>query len=412
MTITQNFESATSIVMGNFGEVGMGQLIPTTVYPTATSPISSTFYDSEIEESTATIWWNEYFASPRLGATITNLNPEFATLESDGRLTRISDGVGAVEFNIGQLKTRRRFDVRQRSSGTRRDFLGYTTGTVPAYLEAQVAALADSDPTKRGVEYFSTINHTSGVFVKNSSCWARAVDISCLSIGTGGAFGFTTQRPGTLITPRHVVVADHYKPNMGEQLRFLTPDLILRTVTVTGQSGVFIDQRVLVLSADVTGCTPAKVSGDWMTTREGDSYYSGGLALSLDKSRRISAALIGHPTELRSDQANGTYNGVSVTGQKMMSVYHDGVATSYNPFFSDFTDISFSTVGGDSGSPCFAVVNGDLVVLTCWFTANSGPCSWMGDGSNRVLNQMILDADANAGISTGYTVTVAPDPIL
>lgn len=80
MTITQNFESATSIVMGNFGEVGMGQLIPTTVYPTATSPISSTFYDSEIEESTATIWWNEYFASPRLGATITNLNPEFATL--------------------------------------------------------------------------------------------------------------------------------------------------------------------------------------------------------------------------------------------------------------------------------------------------------------------------------------------
>ena len=75
-----------------------------------------------------------------------------------------------------------------------------------------------------------------------------------------------------------------------------------------------------------------------------------------------------------------------------------------NPIDADRLNLYESIILFDSGNPAFVILNGELVLLTVWTHAASGtPVSeFISD-----LNQMIIDSDAIAGVSTGYTVTEA-----
>lgn len=391
----------------------LGSVSRVSVESGGSSPSPSTFYDSTTTESTGANQWDEFIASPRPGATVVNLNPEIATLDqSTLRLTRVTDGLGVLEFSFGSIKSRVTYNIVTTPGRTQREFVEYTAGTVARHLEDQIQALLDSDAGKRDLAYFSTINHASGTYTPNPNCWARDVDMSFLSVGTSHGYdsNYTTQRPGCLITPRHVVVADHYQPEKGQYMRFLTPEGVLRTVTVTGESAGFRDQKVLTLSADVTGCNPAKVGGDWMTQRSGQSYYAGGIVICLDKHRQMGLGLLGSTTSLLSDGNTQTFPGVPISGQSGMSVKVDGNAVAAHPAIAAEPDLTYQIVGGDSGSPCIAVVDGSPVIITCWLGVGYGPCTWVGSGSNELLNAMIAQADTDAGVSTGYTVTQATNP--
>ena len=86
----------------------------------------------------------------------------------------------------------------------------------------------------------------------------------------------------------------------------------------------------------------------------------------------------------------------------------------YEPPFVPYQDIALGIGGGSSGSPWFALAGNQLIVMAQALTANSGLLSFVktANGTGNILNTLIAEADAEAGISTGYTVTVATDPTL
>jgi hypothetical protein len=406
---------------------GLGAISAISVAENSGTPNDNTFYDSIIREWSGSTVHNDWQCSAFDGATIHNDTPEIATLDNAGRLTRVSNGIGTVRFQKGPARTERQYNCTQIENGTGLGFVGFSEGTVSRYLEDQVKAVIAADPTKRQVNYFSSINLPAGTYVRNTDCWARNLDLSSLSVGTSHGFdnNYTLQRPGTLITPRHVLVANHYPPysiryqNRSDFLRFLTPEGVLRTVRVSGASGRSGDMLVLTLSADVVGCNPAKVGANWLYQNGptfDETYYSG-LAINVDKLRQVGIVPRGRITGFCSGSpAPGSgfsqYNGVPITN----ALYVNG-----NYFYSNITDydyvmenidLAIGIGSGSSGSPQYLLVNGQMVVTHCWLTGSSGPCSWAGDGSNLVINKMILEADADAGISTGYTATQIVQPTL
>lgn len=82
-----------------------------------------------------------------------------------------------------------------------------------------------------------------------------------------------------------------------------------------------------------------------------------------------------------------------------------------NPYYSS------AAITGDSGSPAFyPLSSSEIALVGCFYTGTTCPTADAG-----ILNLMIARADAdaltrnpafNGGVSTGYTVIVAPDPTL
>lgn len=88
-------------------------------------------------------------------------------------------------------------------------------------------------------------------YTRNASNWAAGFDLSCFSATEG--------QPGTLISPRHVIGANHYAP--ASTLRFVAADgsVVSRNVTALQRVGV-TDIIVGVLDSDVpAGVTFARL---------------------------------------------------------------------------------------------------------------------------------------------------------
>jgi hypothetical protein len=76
------------------------------------------------------------------------------------------------------------------------------------------------------------------------------------------------------------------------------------------------------------------------------------------------------------------------------------------PTLPDRATFHESKISGDSGNPAFFIVNGELVLVTVWTSGGAG-AGTIVSGHIAALNQMIIDSDAQAGVSTGYFVTEA-----
>jgi len=417
ITLVQDTEQDRNLRQRELQELrSLGDLTPIAQVAEESS-VPATFYDSDGLDVTGSQTYNDYEIVTLPNVNIENLNPSFAQIDNNV-LRRAADGIGQLEFSRNGIKTRRVFDCSHRGPGTVFRFTEYTPGTVSAYLSDQIKSLIDSDLTKRDMLYFSTFDHLTSSFVKNPDCWARDVDLSAFAIGSQvlwqGPNSWTTERGGTLITPRHVLIATHYTPNENEKFRFLTAGGLVVEATWVGKSNAYgtVDQRVLTLDVDVAGCNPMKVGNDWLTTRVSqDIYYGGGLAISTNQFRETSLSIVGSPVATYADNFwGGEYPvGVMVTGQKRLHVYNGAYATSRSPYIlanSDLTSMRGShnegIISGDSGSPVIVVVEGEPVVVTCWHGATVGPSTWIGDGNNEQLNALIAEADADAGVCLGY----------
>jgi hypothetical protein len=73
-----------------------------------------------------------------------------------------------------------------------------------------------------------------------------------------------------------------------------------------------------------------------------------------------------------------------------------------------YDDLLIAVRVGDSGKPFFVVAATTPLLVSLFTYANSGPFIGANDGA--IVNALIANADADAGVSTGYTVTVATDP--
>lgn len=231
------------------------------------------------------------------------------------------------------------------------------------------------------INIFSTQNHVgAGTYVRNVDCWAN-INLTCCS-PFNSMLG--NRIAGTAVTKRHMVTAAHYEMIIGTTVRFVTAANVVVTRTVTGAARhpdyfpYFPDVTLYTLDSDLPDTiTPCKLLPANYTSYLNHLVDGRPPALVLDQEEK---ALIWDWYE------NGQSVKFSQPNDSTRNGYFEGI------------------FHGDSGNPIFVIINDAPVLLTVLTAPGVG--TFLTPQIAK-LNQMILTADAQAGVSTGYTISTA-----
>lgn len=203
---------------------------------------------------------------------------------------------------------------------------------------------------------FTSQDHTTPAYVRNTENWAvdHVQQFTCISPwNSDGSF----TKAGTLISPRHVVFATHYTPTVASTIRFIAADntVITRTISavvvipVTGS--LYPDITIGVLDSDVPGTISfAKVMPNGWEAKLPNIVTSRPPAIGTDQEEKM---LVRAAYEIDHAQPGALATFVSPSEHVYLHFYEN-------------------LVGGDSGNPCFFLINGELVLLTVWSRGGGG----------------------------------------
>ena len=256
---------------------------------------------------------------------------------------------------------------------------------------ARVAATqaVDTNLVGRTGDIFTTLDHLSNSYVRSRTCWAGDFDLSSVAVYNSVGMELSTnsccpweratRRAGTLISPRHVVYANHYPIALGAKFRFVAKNNTVVTRTLYDSIRVGdTDLRLGVLDSNV----PANLI-----------HYA--KVLPADFARYFPTSLNDIPTL-----------GFNQVEQALVTDIR-----SLSPSATNATWITFSApadatrkqfyqdkISGDSGQPAFLIVNGELVLLTVW--------SGGGPGSGCFITHYTAEINsAMASLGGGYRLT-------
>lgn len=235
-------------------------------------------------------------------------------------------------------------------STTTQYFKQYASGSLAKNASDNVDNAISGKTPSTAKPIYSTQNHSTPTYTRNTSCWASSVDLTAISPwnSTGGA-----TRAGTLISPRHIIFAAHYQISNGATIRFVDNSNNIVTRTMTNKlthpsySPYYPDITVGILDSDV----PAGISFAKILPQNWATYLP-----SLSSTYRIPALVL--------DQEEKAL---------VSDLYALGnMANFITPL--DTTRLSFfeSIISGDSGNPAFLIISGSLVILTVWTYGGAG----------------------------------------
>jgi hypothetical protein len=262
-------------------------------------------------------------------------------------------------------------------------FKRFATGSTRRHIiDALDGALVGKSPAE-SLAIFTTQNHAAGIYVRNAQCWANYADLTSISPWNSEAGNLWA---GILISPRHVLFCAHASISAGATMRFIRADnaVVERTLsgieTLPGYTSYYPDLRVGVLNSDVpAGIGYARVLPEnWATKLPSLSAAFPLPALCLDQEEK---AIVSDLTGLTSSA--GIYGAMAQFNRPTNSqraLFHE------------------DKIGGDSGNPAALIINGQLVVLTCW-TFGGG-----GSGTSVVYHRAAINA-LMTSLGGGYQLT-------
>jgi hypothetical protein len=208
------------------------------------------------------------------------------------------------------------------------------------------------------------------------------------------------------MTPRHIRLANHFQIGIGQQVQFLikgaTPALdqvVTKTLThgiryPNTNQGADFDSYIYLLDSDVpAGVTPFRCISP---VSRAPSVFCG-------KYSDLVLATASNKNQIGGGVDSQLYPFVNSSGGVYGSTYTrvglPEYVAEWMPFWDGYANFIRPLVSGDSGSQFLHIYDAtELVFITT------------SEGESE--NEAIAAVDALAGISTGYTVTVAPDPTL
>jgi len=240
---------------------------------------------------------------------------------------------------------------------------------------------------------FTTMNRN--IFTRNPNCWASDLDLTCISPWNNRA---SYNRAGTLITPRHAILAAHYNLQIGDTIAFVTLDNLIVRKRITGtaintQSTHKPDFAIITLESDLPATIkPCKVIPSNFADYMDISISTRVPALYLDQKENAIVADF--------EYIKNQYSLIVPTDQKRLDLNELGVS-------------------GDSGNPIFMILDNTLVLVGIFTFISDGPtyvCSGTsiarfaiypsgGIQPNQNLNDLIKASDAAAGINSGYKIS-------
>jgi len=246
-------------------------------------------------------------------------------------------------------------NIDQISSATIDSLVSYSNGTLAKNCyDAINNRITGKDPTV-SKPIFSTLNHTSSTYVRNTGCWAYDLDLTCIS-PWNSAGGVTMG--GTLISPCHIAFANHYQISNGSKIRYITSNNVTVEKTVIDQINAVDDIQIGILDSDV----PSSISFAKILPSSWSTYLP-----NLYRNTRYNTNSAGLPI-------------MTLDYDKKASImelhYIPENAGAYIRWFSqnsNFYPFLEMVIGGDSGSPSFLIINNQLVLIVTWTSSIAGP---------------------------------------
>ena len=237
-------------------------------------------------------------------------------------------------------------------------------------IYAAVHSIDDRLTTSNSVgrlNYYSSIGANS--VVANTNCWAKDIDISCMSV-------LPAQKPATLITRKHFICAEHHHLKTGETYSFSDRNCVVHQSTVSQLSQIGdTDLMVGELSQSLPeSIVPAKIlSADY-----GRHLGSGRNvpAVHSDFEKKVAVADL--------VTLGGSHVGASVPYSEIRMAYYEPV------------------IGGDSEHPRFLVMGDNVILLDC---VESGPNSPGTGPSVHFYRTDIQQAIESFGDTNTWTMT-------
>jgi len=248
--------------------------------------------------------------------------------------------------------------------------------------------IAGKDPAD-AIHIFNTNCYDSGIFVRNTNCWAADLDLTCISPWNDYTPGQWDERhhAGTLISPRHAIFAEHFHIPAGNTLRFVDATNGIYDATIASVHHVVTnnaDLTVAVLDSDVptNRISFAKILPANFTNYLGhiDLHVP---SLCLDQEEKALIHDLGE-NRLRYPTIVGTGSYFSFPSYGDRKNYYD------------VTEAGTGLIAGDSGNPAFIILNDEPVLITVWTVGSSG----IGTAITRFKDE--INAVMNA---TGYSLS-------
>jgi len=289
------------------------------------------------------------------------------------------------------------FDQRSISHESTRELLDLINGITP------------TDNTK---DIYTAASYNSSLdFIRNTQFWGNNLKgITAMSPWNSRQ---NNARAGTVITPRHVLFAEHsgFNLSVGDTIYFVTRDDELITRTIVGEadhpdSGYFeADFNIAVLNEDL----PNTIEVIKVLPENAWHYFESSL-LSITNSDIDYTAL----SSSIDDQFLSFWVDQEEKGliKRISQISNIGDDQTERPAISFTAPIGIDTnwyenaIIYDSGSPAFIVLNNEAILTTVTTGGGGGSGTFISRKSMiGEINEMITAADATASVSTGYTLT-------
>jgi len=309
--------------------------------------------------------------------SVTNLDPSVATIGNDGLVTRLTSGICRIIVRGNGISLPLTLDLTTKSEvPTLDEYVSPITGSLAEALIAQSATRITSGMTMAANgKVYSTQDHSTPDYVRNPNLWCADVDLTCISPWNSNG---VNRKAGTLITPRHAlfVVHAHYYPYVGETWRFVAADGTVHDRVVTGTA---IHPNFHPNYPDLAVCTFASDLHDSISPCE---------VMPSDYGSYLIRNFQNRPPALGLDQE-----------EKALIIDFSGHGGFLTPTDADRLIFEEPVISGDSGNPAFLIVDGELVLITCWTYGGAGRGTPVADYIDD-LNAMIVTSDAQAGVTT------------
>lgn len=306
------------------------------------------------------------------GYTVQNLTPSIGSVNDQLKVSRISDGLVSVLIKTKPLVKRIDLAVKRISGQTIDVFTGYESGSLSEHCSSFIDSAIDGLTPNTSKPIYSTQNHLTSTYVRNTSCWAYGLDLTPISPWNSMAGNL---RAGTLVSPRHIVFAAHYTINNGSTIRFITADNQVVSRTLVSQMSGGGDLRVGLLDSDV----PETIGFVKVLPSNWANYFP-----SLSFVYRV-------PTLVVDQEEKALVNDLRSLSGGSASFAQPQDVTRYG-FFELIID-------GDSGNPAFLIINGELVLICTWQYGGAG------SGPSLTYYASTINA-AMTALGGGYQLTV------
>lgn len=305
-------------------------------------------------------------------------------LPATSTLSYVSSGTVTLQASTDSVTHSADYVFATSSGATQNTFVSWVAGSLGAQMDSAIDSLVAASGTAglpASLAMFSTISGTT--YVRNASCWltGTGIDLTGMSpCNSGAGSGGATNYAGTLVSPRHLIFANHYHPGNGAVIRFIKSDgtIINRTLIDQRQVGT-TDIQVGILDSDV----PAGIGFYPVAPSNLNNYASDHQLWPIPL--------------ITTDQQKSIYI-------NEVNKIEGGYVWMTAPSSSSRKPFTHLAIGGDSGSPCFYLVNGRLVLAGCYYYSIGIPdLSAYGSAINSAMHALSQSASA----STDYQLTVA-----